>query len=75
MHSYHFSLGNSRTGAIGLCARIRASSPAAAIKKLKSRLPETFSVQKDDGRIGEYIEVYINTDAITLDAVDMVNVE
>lgn len=67
MNSYHFDVGNSSTGPIGLCARVKAETKAEALAILKEALPELQEVIVDDvedDRI-EYINVYINSDAIT----------
>src|SRR5437762_1764122 len=42
LKSFHFDLGNSTVGPIGMCARIRAMTRAEAVRRLKELLPEEF---------------------------------
>ena len=74
--SYHFDLGNSADGPIGFCARVTASSPDEALAALKDALPEDIQLStswEDVARGVEYIEVYLNHAAITVDDIDEVN--
>lgn len=69
--NYHFSVGNSSEGPIGLCARVIADTPEDALAALCEALPEELlEVQNvrrcQRGQI-EYINVYINELAITVD--------
>jgi hypothetical protein len=76
MPSYHFSLGDSSEGPIGFCARIKAKSKKAAVARLQSMLVDSFKVptHSDDSPEGdEYIEAYVNTDAITVRDIDEVD--
>lgn len=65
---YHFSLGNSTRGPIGYCARVVAASKKEAVEILKERLQWAemgINIQDDFGEEeGEYVEVYLNTEAI-----------
>lgn len=63
--SYHFDVGNSSDGPLGLCARVLADSPEEALALLKAALPEEVEVDTDESRV-EYINVYINDDYITV---------
>lgn len=66
--NYHFDLGNSSTGPVGFCARVIADTPEKALELLKARLPEFVTISDNFG--DEYIEVYINSAAITTDDID-----
>lgn len=78
MKSYHFDVGNSSTGPIGLCARITANSPEEALEILKDHLPvEGLMIADDkwsDAGPGtphvEYIQAYFNDAAITVKDID-----
>lgn len=69
--SYHFCLGNSTEGPVGYCARIDATSKEEAVELLKAKLPGSVMVQGYGGN--EYIEVYLNIEAITTSDIDEVN--
>ena len=75
--SYHFSLGNSSEGPVGFCARITASSKEAAVAKLQMALFDALDhpVCGEDADDIEYIQVYFNSDAITVDDIDEVDNE
>lgn len=81
LKSYHFSLGQSRPGPIGYCARVIARSEKRAIEILKAALPDEVKVVDDlsddvervDGEGIEYIRVYLNDEAITKADIDEVN--
>lgn len=70
MKTYHFSCGNSTLGSIGFCACIRAESKQRALELLQELLPEESPVVPLYGagveRI-EYINVYFNSDAVSVD--------
>ena len=68
--SYHFSLGNSTTGPVGLCARVIADSPEETVEILRETLPAIIEVPwlKDD-KI-EYVAFYTNVEAITVEDID-----
>ena len=67
--SFHFDIGNSATGPIGFCARVDATSAERALEKLKDAIAESVEVHSSDPDI-DYITVYFNADAITVDDVD-----
>ena len=69
--SYHFCLGNSNDGPVGYCARVDATSKEEAVELLKARLPDSVMVQDSGG--DEYIEVYLNNEAITTSDIDEVD--
>ena len=70
MPRFHFDLGDSTHGPIGLAAAVHARTEREALERLKSHLPEELSVNcgKDDGI--EYVRVYFNERAVTLTAID-----
>lgn len=72
MKSYHFDLGDSTDGPVGLCARVEARSKAEAVALLRDLLPEELPVATGHPRV-DYVNVYINTDAITETAIDQVD--
>jgi hypothetical protein len=69
--SYHFCLGNSTEGPVGFCARVDATSKEEAVELLKAKLPDSVMVQGSGGN--EYIEVYLNNEAITTSDIDEVD--
>ena len=72
MKSYLFSLGNSTDGPVGFCARVKGTSPEDALAKLRAALPEVVEVldgNSDDDAI-EYLNVYINPDAVTVEGIE-----
>jgi len=72
MKSYHFSLGNSRNGAIGFCASVRGHSKREAVERLKRLLPTEVGVKNCDFGTGEYLEIYFNPTAIRARNIDEV---
>ena len=69
--SFHFDVGNSSTGPIGLCARVKARTREEALEVLKAELPEELRAHSDNPEEGiEYINVYINDGAITVADID-----
>jgi hypothetical protein len=75
MKSYHFNLGDSDDGPIGLCVRVTAASKKKALEALRRVLWENFpdqevhvDVRDSSGGIPdniEYVNVYLNPDKIT----------
>ena len=66
LKSYHFDIGNSNTGPLGMCARIRATSKAEALSLFQEALGDWASVQPcDNERAVEYIHVYFNDDYVS----------
>lgn len=61
--AYHFDIGNSTSGLLGLCAVIRATSPREALEILKANLPEEVMISGETEDVG-YIQVYLNDQAI-----------
>lgn len=68
--SYHFSVGNSTHGHIGLCARVTAETEGDALKKLLEGLPDSFLIPVDRRNGVEYIEVYLNTERFSIADID-----
>ena len=78
LKSFHFSVGDSTTGAIGLCARVKAETPEKAEERLREalenaeceiRLNVSHASRPNDASI-EYITAYVNTDFITAEDID-----
>lgn len=78
MPSYHFDLGNSSNGPIGMCARVTGESPEEALQLLQAVLPEEVKVPlvasglrtlSDTAKI-EYVRIYISPDNIKLSHID-----
>lgn len=82
-HLFHFSVGDSDRGPIGMCCSISAATRDAALARLKRLMPEECDVplirldQKRDAlQPGEYMRVYLNRHAIytmDIDDIDEVN--
>lgn len=71
-NSYHFNLGNSDDGPLGMCARINGSSKEDALERLKSMIPEDMEIliENPDLESGEYIAFYVNEKHISEKDVD-----
>lgn len=75
MPSFHFDAGDSTNGPLGLCARVTAETAEEALQLLQECLPDEMELDllphKDRG-CGEieYVNVYINPDAITVGDID-----
>ena len=76
MKRFHFSFGDSSKGPVGYCAAIEAETPEQAVELLKKQMPEQWEVNGNPDEEGhhelDYIEVYFNTDAITVKDIDEV---
>lgn len=71
--SYHFDLGNSNQGPLGMCARITAHSKEEALARLREltdgSTTDGYTVSLlDEG--GEYIHIYVNSDNFSTDDID-----
>jgi len=76
MKSFHFDLGNSTDGPIGLCGSVTAETREEALELFKGALPEDLKVpiSKPSPTVGvEYIQVYFNQEAITVEDIDYTN--
>jgi hypothetical protein len=79
MPYYHFDLGNSTGGPLGLTAALKADTPEAAVARFRDLLlgRDIFDGDEQpsvcvpiDGGFGEYVNLYCNLDAITVAAID-----
>jgi hypothetical protein len=77
MISFHFDLGNSTVGAIGVCARVQAETKEQAVERLQAYLEVCATVElkpryrhDPDSEHIEYCNVYCNGDAVTVDDID-----
>ena len=72
LRSFHFSIGNSTDGPLGICARIWAVTQGEAVRLLHDSLAEEIKL-KTFGMAGvEYLNLYTNTDHIGADDIDEV---
>jgi hypothetical protein len=57
---FHFSCGDSSRGPVGFCANIIAEDERAAVRRLRSMLPEEHSVDISgfDPHPHEYVNIY-----------------
>ena len=68
MKSYHFDCGNSTSGPVGLCARVRAESAEEAVATLNEALRQVPVLDVfPHGRV-DYINVYLGK--VTSDDID-----
>ena len=79
-HLFHFSVGNSTSGPIGMCCSISAATREAALNRLKRLMPEECEVpltrldQKRDAlQPGEYMRVYLNRHEIYTRDIDFID--
>lgn len=77
---YHFDLGNSNKGPIGFCAAVYAHSKQEAVDLLHAALPEDgngheIPIWGELTSSVDYVEVYFNTQAITVKNIDEVTEE
>lgn len=77
MKSYHFDVGNSNDGPIGLCASITADSKEEALTRLQlvlefhcDGLPVDLRYALPDRGLDDYVNVYFNGDNVTVDDID-----
>lgn len=72
LRSYLFSCGNSTVGPIGFCARVQATSRREALQLLKAGLPTDATVETAADAEGsiEYLNVYFNEDAVTVQDIE-----
>lgn len=67
--SFHFDIGNSNEGPIGMCARIQAKTRSEALELLRDALGDYAEISSAAGPI-EYIHVYFNGEAIDESDID-----
>jgi hypothetical protein len=69
--SYHFDIGNSSTGPVGVCARVNADSPEQALTRLQDYLAalEEIELKRIAGAEPyiEYCNVYTGPENITVE--------
>lgn len=80
MKSFHFNMGNSSTGEIGFCARVKAETKKKAVQLLKDALEQLSDGHKvwDDKSDDpqelpdgvQYVRVYFNPDAVKARCID-----
>lgn len=80
--SYHFDCGNSNTGPVGFCARVRAESREEALTLLQEAIAQSefdltekvAAILADDSELAEhaieYLNVYFNAVNIALEDSD-----
>jgi hypothetical protein len=71
---YHFDVGNSNEGPLGLCAVVQATSQEEALAILRDSLPEIIEVRCADRRV-VYLHVYTNELHIGIGDIDAINKE
>lgn len=74
LKSFHFDVGDSTKGPIGLCARVLAHTEEEAVEILKAAMPDevelkTFCEEENKPRI-EYLNLYINPNAFSTKDID-----
>ena len=69
-NEYHFSVGNSTEGHIGLCAVVIADTPEQAVERLKESMAEDLDAAWDHSEHVQYSTVYLNPEAFTVDDID-----
>ena len=88
MKTYHFDLGNSNTGCVGLCARVTAKSKRDAVRQLQNAFEQCDFVTAEveyDGSLHitialklldwpdvEYFHVYLNLANLSSRHIDVV---
>jgi len=70
MKRFHFDLGNSNTGPVGLSAVVYADTPEAAVAILRENLLDQVKADTEDGDAVAYAHVYVNPDNITIADID-----
>jgi hypothetical protein len=78
MRAYHFDIGDSTRGPIGMSARIRARSRKDALAKLRRAITDATGPLKQiavgrQGSHAEYINVYFEPDNLTTSDIDCVD--
>lgn len=71
-NEYHFSVGNSTTGHVGLCAVVIADTPEQAVERLKESMAEDLDAAWDHSEYVQYSTVYLNSEAFTVNDIDEV---
>lgn len=66
---YHFCIGNSSTGPIGLCAEIEATSPLEALEIFREELTELVRLESSNPAV-KYINIYTAGENISVYDID-----
>jgi hypothetical protein len=66
LYEFHFVIGDSPKRPIGMDARIYASTPKEALARFKELLPESFEIPVPDAEAGEFIEICIRPENISI---------
>jgi hypothetical protein len=77
MQTYHFDIGDSTRGPIGMCARIRARSKKDALARLRRAIRDAVGPFNQisigpRGSTSEYINVYLAPDNLSSSDIDSV---
>jgi len=71
---FKFEFGNSTVGPLGMVARVTAPDKATALRLLQERIENAYPGQDVNLHLGdapvEYVNVYVNAEAMTLDDID-----
>lgn len=73
---YHFSMGNSTHGPVGMTAQILTNSKRNAVKRLVDILEDLtgpdgeIELEHDGLREGEYITIFVNTENVVHNLID-----
>jgi len=69
MKDYHFDIGDTNKGPLGMCAVVQAKNKNEALQIIRAALPDTIEVPTDDSRV-VYVNVYLNGKNIKTTDVD-----
>lgn len=69
LYSYHFDLGNSTNGSLGMCLRVKAHSNEEAVEKANAYLDGHKEQQLNTDDDIEYCNVYLSGN-LTVDDID-----
>jgi hypothetical protein len=69
LYSYHFDLGNSNNGSLGMCLRVKAHSNEEAVEKANAYLDGLKEQELDTDDDIEYCNVYLSGN-LTADDID-----
>jgi len=65
MKMFHFDLGNSTTGPVGISGAIRAESKQEAVDELREKLAHLIDGQSLEIEGIEYVRAYVNANCLT----------
>ena len=79
MNSYLFSVGNTNTGNVGACMRIKGENKADALERLQNELEKLGGFDAFEFPVGgsdiEYLNFYLNPGNITVNDVELWSIE